>query len=429
MPKNQLLLISYNFTNSAVEFRDKIALDSKPIMELLDKSRETDGLILEMAVLSTCNRTEFYFFTQTENDLLPWLAEQYKLLRNIDLNHREAPLPSVKINYAAVTHLFEVSGGIRSRMLGENQILTQVKSAYKTLLSEKHKNTIMNRLFREAIRAGKSVRANTALCQGSVSVSLAAVQLARKIYSNFENRQIIIIGAGETSELLALHFKELGVKKFIFINRSRERRDKLVEKFGGNGYGLETIPEQLKLADIVVTATNSPDYLITRNMCSKVMKTRPSRNLLIVDISSPRNVDPEIEHEPQVFLYNIDTIKFVIEKNLEKRKLELSPARKIVDKIAAEYWAWFQTLEVLPTISRLHTYFNSVRNQEVSKYKNKTDKKEFARLDELSKSLVRKLLHFPINDLRSSNENGSQNLSKINALWELFRLSELDEKK
>jgi len=427
MSKNSLVLISYNFNNSPVEFRDKITLVDQSILQFINKSRENTGFIQEMAVLSTCNRTEFYFLTNEESSLFPWLAEQYKILRNIDLNHPDAPEPTVKIDFAAVTHLSEVSGGIKSQMLGENQILTQVKSAYNILLSEKHKNTIMNRLFREAIRAGKSVRANTALCKGSVSVSLAAVELARKIYSNFTDRNIVLIGAGETSELVAIHFQEMGAKNFTIINRGQERRDKFAEKFNAEAFALDSIEQKIKEADIIVTATNSPDYLITLDMCAKAMQTRSGRNLLIVDISSPRNVDPRIEKLSHVFLYNIDTIKFVIEGNLEKRRLELPVAKKIVEEIVEEYWSWFQTLEVVPTISKLHTYFNSVRNQEVVKYINKTDEKEYARLNELSTSLVRKLLHYPINELRLKNANGSHDMNKINALWELFHLSDLDE--
>ncbi len=427
MQNQQLILVSYSHKNTSVVFRDQIFLDNKDILKFIESANSNAEFIHEIAAISTCNRTEFCFLTSDPSSTLPWLEEQYRELKNIKISSPEFPQPAIMQNELAVSHLLEVSGGIQSMLLGENQILSQVKSAYELLLSSGQQFPVMNRLFQEAIRAGKAIRTHTSLCQGSVSISLATVELTRKIFSSFTNRHAVLIGAGETSELVALHFREMGVNRFSIVNRGIERREALASKYKAAAYPLEDIPTCLVKADVVVTATHSPSYLITAEICREAMNQRKSRPLLIVDISTPRNVEPAVAEIPQIFLYDIDNIKFVIAENLEKRKKEIPAAKKIVKEICNDFWDWYKTLEIVPTISKLHTYFNSVRDQEVRKYVHKTDEKEYERLEALSKSIVQRLLHYPIADLRQQGNSGKYDLTKINALWNLFRLGELED--
>lgn len=427
MPDQQIALISYNHQNAPVEFRDQLALDKDAILRFIEAGSKGAEFIHELAAISTCNRTEFYFLTSDPQQLWSWLSDQFYTIKQIRIDQDGAPQPLLLRNGEAVAHLLEVAGGLQSMLLGENQILSQVRDSYEHLLSSGNQFPVMNRLFQAAIHAGKLIRTNTKLCQGSVSISLAAVELARKIYSNFGSRRIVLIGAGETAELVALHFQELGVTQFTVVNRGLQRRKALAQKYTAKALPLKAIPEALAEADVVVAATQSPQHLITYEVCARIMADRKASSLLIVDISTPRNVDPEIARIPQVFLYDIDDIKYVIADNLEKRKKEIPPAKRIVREIRNDFTTWFKTLEVVPTISRLNAYFNSIRTQELGKYVHKTSPKEYERMEEMSKSIVRKLLHYPIVELREQGNSGRNDLAKINALWELFRLGELED--
>lgn len=422
-----IVLISYSHKNADIAFRDQIALNSDEIIHFIEVAMIDTKIMKEIAVISTCNRTEFYFVTQAPTQLFPWLVEKYTTIRGVDIN-RDAPTPLTQYDRDAVMHLMAVAGGLESMMLGENQILIQVKSSYKLNLSSSYKFPILNRLFQDAIRAGKSIRTKTALCQGAVSISMAAVELARKIYSSFSKRNVLIIGAGETAELVALHFHRLGVNHFIIANRDKKRRENLASKYDAQPISLERIPDALQEADIVVTATKSPTYLITNDIIATVLKSRNQRSILIIDISSPRNVEPEIADIPEVFLYNISDLRQVVIESLEKRNKEIPAAEAIVKEVAEEFMDWYRALEVVPTISKLAGYFDHIRTQELGKYIHKASEKEYQHLDELSRSIVRKLLHYPISELRKQNHKGDLSVTKIDALWDLFHLREFDKK-
>lgn len=426
MTELQLALLSFSHKNAPIDFRDRIALGNEASLHFLTQARETD-FIRESAILSTCNRTEFYFLTRDPDRLFPWIVQSYREYRDLDISGSEAPPPAVFAHAAAARHLMEVAGGLESMLLGENQILSQVKSAYELMLSSGYPAPVLGHLFQDAIRAGKAIRNRTGLCRGSVSVSLAAVELARKIYSNFSGRTVALVGAGETSDLVAAHFQELGVSRFTILNRGVQRRQALAHKYSAAAYGLDQISRILVTADIIVTATRSPWHLIGADQCRTAVKQRQGRSLLLIDISTPRNVAPDVAGIDQVFLYDIDDIQYVIADHLEKRRQEIPAAQAIVRQIQEEFLDWYRTLEVVPTISRLNTYFNSVRERELARYVHKTSPQEYAALEEMSRRLVRRLLHYPIVELRQRLGSENHNLGHIDALWELFHLRESGE--
>lgn len=382
--------------------------------------------IRELATLSTCNRSEVYGVVTEPSKFFNWVASRYKEIKNVDIKI-EAPDPTILPNREAVQHLLSVAGGLKSMMLGENQILIQVKDSYQLLLSCSYQTPILNRLFQDAIRAGKSIRTKTALCEGAVSISLAAADLARKVYSNFSKLTVLVIGAGETAELVSLHFNELGVNQFIIANRGKKRRESLASKYGALAIPLEKIPHALREADIVVTATKSTTYLVTSDIMIPALKDRDYRSILVIDISTPRNVDPEIGSLSEVFLSNIDDLKQVVAKNLDMRKKEIPAAQAIVKEITNEFLEWYKKLEVVPTISRLAGYFEHIRDQELKKYIHKASEKEYKHLEEISRSIIRKLLHYPISELRKQNSKGNLHITKIDVLWDLFHLREFEE--
>lgn len=423
-----LIAISYNHNNTDIELRDKLAIDDADAKSIIVEGMKTSGYINEIAILSTCNRTEVYAVHTNKHEFHKWYNKQIYNIKGISLNKRKAD-PTILYDKDVVKHLLSVAGGLKSMMLGENQILNQVKDSHDILLSLDYKFPILNRLFQEAVRSGKSIRTNTLLCKGAVSVSLAVTELSQKIFSNFTNIKVLLVGAGETAELTAQHFQEIGVVDFVVANRGEKRRLELAEKIQGKGVSLDKIEQELEKASIVVTATKSQKYLINFEMVEKVIKARNRANILLVDVSSPRNIDPSLSRISEVFLYNINDLRKVIEENLKKREKEVPSAEKIVAKIAREFSEWYKTLEIVPTISNLAAYFNQIRDQELQKYKYKTNDKEFSFLADLSKSIIRKLLHYPITELRKQNNSGSLDVSKIDALWDLYHLHEFKKGK
>jgi len=428
MQNNQIVHIGYSHKNASVAVRDAVSLSPDVALAFIEAGvNNPASAILEMAVITTCNRTEFYFVSNRPEILKDWLFSEYQLRHHLDLSQTDA-VPLILFNEDAVDHLFAVAGGLESMVLGENQILSQVKSSYDLILSSGYQFPLLNRLFQEAIRAGKSVRTNTALCQGAVSISLAAVELARKIYSSFEKRKILLVGAGETNELVAIHFKAIGATQFIIANRGVEKRQKLAEKYAAKAISLDHLEDALLEADVVIVATGSQHYLIDFALMQRVIKLRNHRSLLMVDISSPRNVDPAVSKLDEIFLYDIDHLKNVIAENLEKRRGEIPHAKELIATVNKDYSTWLKSLDVVPTISKLAGYFNQIRQQELEKFVNKTEDREFEHLEQLSKSIVKKLLHYPILNLREMANGQKLDMSKINTIWEIFRLFELEER-
>jgi glutamyl-tRNA reductase len=289
------------------------------------------------------------------------------------------------------------------------------------------KTPSLNQLFRDAVSCGKAVRTDTDLCRGAVSISLAAVELAKRIYSSFQKQKILLVGAGESAELTAKHFQENGATQFIIVNRSEERGKRLAEKFSAEYAKLSEIPELLKQVDIVVAATHSKEYLITINQVNQALNARQYKNLLMIDISTPRNIDTEIHKIQEVFLYDIDHLEDVISENLIKRKDEIPSAERIIKEHSRKFISWFKSLEVKPTISLLTQYYEKIRLEELHRYEHKVSEDEKNAMSKLSKGLVRKLLHYPITHLKGLADGQELDPQTIDTIWRLYRLEEMKD--
>jgi len=423
MQNSQLVLIAYHHKNAPVEHRDLVALSHDQILLFIQLGKQSSVGISEMAIISTCNRTEFYIISSEPALVKEWVLTQYEQQLSVkpEGGWRE---PEILFNDQAITHLFGVAGGLESMMLGENQVLSQVKASHNLILSTGYKFPRLNHLFQDAIRTGKAIRSKTGLSTGAVSISLAAVDLASKIYSNFEKHPILLIGAGETNQLVANHFQERGASKFIVVNRGQHNRELLAEKLNGKAYGLDELDQAITEADIIVTATNAKQYLILKEKLKTILHRRRRGALLLVDISSPRNIDPQVSDLPDVFLYHIDHLKEVVHENLERRRSEIPAAELIVEEIKQEYLSWLKSLDVVPTISQLSKYFHQVRKQELEKFAKGTEAEEYERLQELSNGIVKKLLHYPILSLREMAKSEQIDPGRINAIWELFKMNQ-----
>ncbi len=423
----QLVALGWCHENAPVELRDRLSLDPVHINAFILKAMENDS-INELGILSTCNRTEFYFITNAPQNIQSWVNQSYRDICRVQMTDAD-PAPYIYYNRQGVRHLFAVSAGMKSMMLGENQILHQVKTSYEILNSSGQKAPVLSHLFRDAIRAGKAVRTNTDLCRGAVSISFAAAELSHKIFSDISQHHILLIGAGKTSELVAKHFREIGAVQFTIANRGEKRRNELAEKVDGTPVPLEEVPNILGKMDVVVAATDSQEHLIRLDMVKKAMRQRNDRPVLMIDISTPRNIDPAIHNVEEIFLFDIDHLQDVIADNLEKRKKELPSAQKVVDEISDEFMEWYKGLKVTPTISRLAQYFESIRAQELDKFKYRVDDKHLEYLDQLSRGLIRKLLHYPITHLKEMSNGQQLDPSIINTIWKLYKLDQLEIRK
>ena len=421
----QLIVIGWSHKNAPVEFRDKLFLSKDEIQGLVKEAVQKD-FIQEVTILSTCNRTEFYFVSANTSPLINWVKEWYNdnLKRDIDFAKCE---PYTHQGNETIKQLFRVASGMESMMLGENQILSQVKTAHEHLLMSSGKTPSLNQLFRDAVSCGKAVRTDTDLCRGAVSISLAAVELAKRIYSSFQKQKILLVGAGESAELTAKHFQENGATQFIIVNRSEERGKRLAEKFSAEYAELSEIPELLKQVDIVVAATHSKEYLITINQVNQALNARQYKNLLMIDISTPRNIDTEIHKIQEVFLYDIDHLEDVISENLGKRKGEIPSAEQIIQEHSKKFISWFKSLEVKPTISLLTQYYEKIRLEELHRYEHKVSEDEKNAMSKLSKGLVRKLLHYPITHLKGLADGQELDPQTIDTIWRLYRLEEMKD--
>ena len=421
----QLIVIGWSHKNAPVEFRDKLFLSKDEIQGLVKEAVQKD-FIQEVTILSTCNRTEFYFVSANTSPLTSWVKDWYNdnLKRDIDFLQCE---PYTHQGNETIKQLFRVASGMESMMLGENQILSQVKTAHEHLLMSSGKTPSLNQLFRDAVSCGKAVRTDTDLCRGAVSISLAAVELAKRIYSSFQKQKILLVGAGESAELTAKHFQENGATQFIIVNRSEERGKRLAEKFSAEYAKLSEIPELLKQVDIVVAATHSKEYLITINQVNQALNARQYKNLLMIDISTPRNIDTEIHKIQEVFLYDIDHLEDVISENLIKRKDEIPSAERIIKEHSRKFISWFKSLEVKPTISLLTQYYEKIRLEELHRYEHKVSEDEKNAMSKLSKGLVRKLLHYPITHLKGLADGQELDPQTIDTIWRLYRLEEMKD--
>jgi len=421
----QLIVIGWSHKNAPVKFRDKLFLSKDEIQCLVKEAVQPD-FIQELTILSTCNRTEFYFISSDTGSLINWMKDKYNsiLKRNIDFADGE---PYTQQGSETIKHLFRVASGMESMMLGENQILSQVKTAHEHLLMSSGKTPLLNQLFRDAVSCGKAVRTDTDLCRGAVSISLAAVELAKRIYSSFQKQKILLVGAGESAELTAKHFQENGAAQFVIVNRSEERGKRLAEKFSAEYAELSEIPELLKQVDIVVAATHSKEYLITINQVNQALSARQYKNLLMIDISTPRNIDTDIHKIQEVFLYDIDHLENVISENLEKRKGEIPTAELIIQEHSKKFMSWFKSLKVKPTISLLTQYYEKIRTEELQRYEHKASADEKDAMAKLSKGLVRKLLHYPITHLKGLADGQELDPQTIDTIWRLYRLEEMKD--
>jgi glutamyl-tRNA reductase len=379
--------------------------------------------IHEAVALSTCNRTELYL--TVGDDVEAETTALGDLARQADIRPTElvAHLYSLR-NKDAARHLFRVTAGLDAMVVGETEIQGQVKRAYELALVEGTTSAVMNRLFREALAAGKRIRTETSIGSGHVSVSSVAVQLARETLGDLAGRHVVIVGAGETGELTAQALVEAGVDSVFVANRHYDRAIGLAQRFGGKAVRFDDRPAELVRADIVVSSTGSPHHIVEREELEAVVESRRARPLLLIDIAVPRDIDPNVAGLEGVVLRDIDDLQRVVERNLSGRAAEAQRAEALIDHELERFTRWLETLEVVPTIAALRARGEAIARQVLAENRGRWEALSEAdqeRLELLAATIAKRVFQQPILRLKA---HGDEHVAYayIQALRELFGL-------
>jgi len=376
-------------------------------------------------IVSTCNRVEVYAATRETEKAILDLKEFLSQYHGIPLKEFEKRLYAY-VGEEAVRHIFRVASSLDSMVLGEPQILGQIKDAYDLSQQVKTSGLILHRLLHRAFHVAKRVRTETKIIIGAISVSSVAVALAEKIFGILEKKTVLLIGAGEMCELAARHLVSVGVDKILVTNRTAERAASLAQEFRGEAIPFEDMAQGLKRADIVISATNSPQYLIRHEQITKVIKDRRQKPIFFIDIADPRDIEPKVGDIENVYLYNIDDLQKVANENMKDREIEAHKAEAIVQNEVAKFVNWYRSLDVTPTIVALRKKFEEIRKKELEKTLSlhpNLSEKEKQSLEALTSAIINKILHAPITLLKQSNEEAMADLY-LDALHALFGLPE-----
>jgi glutamyl-tRNA reductase len=419
---SELLALGISHKTAPVELRERVALPEGRAAGVLRELVSTEQ-VHEAVALSTCNRTELYLVVgddvEAETTALGILARESDIRPTELVSH----LYSLR-NMDAARHLFRVTAGLDAMVLGEAEIQGQVKRAYELALVENTTSAFMNRLFREALAAGKRVRTETNVGSGSVSVSSVAVQLAQETLGDLSGRRALVIGAGETGELTARELSERGVQSVFVANRHYDRAIGLAQRFGGEAIRFDMLPTELEKADIVLSSTASPHHIVEREELASVIGARAGRPLLLIDIAVPRDIDPAVAELEGVFLKDIDDLQRVVERRLSGREAEARRAEALLDHELDRFRRWLGTLDVVPTIAALHERGDAVVRQVLAENHPRWEslgEADRQRLELVATTIVKRLLHEPTLRLKARGDD-RRTYAYVQALRELFGL-------
>ena len=413
-----LLAIGLNHRTAPVDVRERVAFAPDRLDTALKDLLDCGGA-REAAILSTCNRTELYCGLKEADDrrVVEWLGD-YHTVRATDLQ----PYLYRHTEQRAVRHILRVAAGLDSMVLGEPQILGQVKAAYQTANSAGTLGALLERLFQHTFAVAKQVRTDTRIGASPVSVAFAAVGLAKQIFADLPKRTALLIGAGDTTELVARHLHENGVGRLIVANRTLERAHALAASLAGYAIALDEIPAHLGEADIVIAATASPGFMLTVAQVRACLKQRRRRPMLAVDLAVPRDIEPAVADLEDVYLYTVDDLKGIIQENLRSRQAAAAQAEDIIDSQVEHFMAWMRARDSVASIHALRQRAEAVRDEAVARALRQIDrgKNPADVLRVLAGTLTNKLIHPPCAGLREAALQGDSEM--LNAIKSLYRL-------
>ena len=405
-----LLLVGISHRTAPVELRERVDFQARGLEHTLRAlaARAPTGASGEIAVLSTCNRAELYIACEDVAAARSDLVSFVSVFHGVDLAAIEPHVYEVA-DLEAARHLFRVAAGLDSLVVGEPQVLGQVKEAHSAARHAATAGPLLNRLFHASFAVGKRVRSETALGAGAVSVSYAAVALARKIFGNLDGRSVAVVGAGEMGKLTAQHMKSHGVRHVTIVSRTMAHAARTADAIGGaTAAPWDEMDAALEGADIVITATGAAAPILTKARVEAIMRPRRNRPLFIIDIAVPRDVEAATGEIEQVFLYNIDDLQATVRENLARRASEVARAEAIVDEELEKFGSWLRSRGVIPTVVALRQSFEAIRRAELDRLDFKlaalppeARDEARARVDEITHLIVEKLLLTPTSQLKS----------------------------
>ena len=420
----ELFVIGLNHKTAPIEVRERLAFQEGQMAEALSQAKAIASL-KEGIILSTCNRVEIYGAAREPEKAVIDLKNFLSQFHGLSLNEFEKSL-YLFIGSEAVKHIFRVASSLDSMVVGEPQILGQIKSSYNMAAESKASGLILHRLMHRAFHVAKRVRTETKIGNRGVSVSHVAVELAKKIFGNLGEKTVLLIGAGEMCELAARHLVSGGVENVLVTNRTFERAVIMAQEFRGEAIPLEEIGQGLKRADIVISSTGSRQYLLRHDQIAKIMRERKQKPIFFIDIAVPRDIDPSVNDVENVYLYDLDDLQEVVNANIQGREKEAQKAEDIVQAEVTQFVDWYRSLNVTPTITALRNKFEEIRRKELGKtlslHPNLTDKEKES-LQALTSAIINKILHGPLTLLKRSHEEAMTDLY-LDALCTLFRLQE-----
>ncbi len=420
-----IIVVGLSHKSAPIEVREKLNFPESTLPDALRKLMTYDG-VKESMIVSTCNRVEIYASVRESasgvDQIKQFISDYHGL-------SREALETSLYVypDAQGVRHTFRVASSLDSMVLGEAQILGQMKDSFDIALKTKTTSTIMNKLMKKAISVAKRVRTETRLAEGAVSISSAAVELAKKIFGTLDGKHVMLLGAGEMAELAAQHLLGNGVKNIMVANRTFERAEELAKEFKGDAIRFEHFPDALVMVDILICATGAPHYVVGRDMVQKVLKERRNKPIFMIDISNPRNIDPEVDKVDNVYLYDIDDLQSKVDVNAEGRAREAGKAEEIVAQEVETYLQWERALDAVPTIVDLREKVEDIRKKELDKALgslNGISEDQKRTVDIMSQAIVNKLLHAPLVVLKqaaSSHDGGDTTIALARRLFNLDR--------
>jgi glutamyl-tRNA reductase len=417
---SELLSLGVSHKTAPVAVRERVALGERATERLLRDLVARDE-IHEAVAISTCNRTELYLVARD-----PVVAE-IELLSRLAVHAGIQPTELASVIYSsrncdAARQLYRVTSGLDSMIVGEAEVQGQVKRAYELALGAGTTGPLTNRLFRAALQAGKRVRSETAIGRERTSVATVAVDLARSAVGDLARRSVVVIGAGETSELTARALSEQGVRTIFIANRHADRARSLAERFGGTVLSLDHLPGQLETADIVVASTSSPHPIVTADALAEVIRARAGRPLVFIDLAVPRDIDPECAELPGVSVYDMDDLQAVVARNLEVRAEEALLAERVVEDEIQRFAKWLGQLDVVPTVAALRRHGEEVVEGLLAENANRWEslsEKDRERVESLARAVAQRLLHEPTLRMKAAGGHG-----RLQLIRELFGLDE-----
>jgi glutamyl-tRNA reductase len=415
-----LIVVGMNHRTAPVSVRERVAFTEDEVRHLLGRTRD-ERTLSEALVLSTCNRTEVYGLSSDNGAAELYIRKMIAAEKDVDL----ASHPGYAYTLArdeSVRHLLRVAAGLDSLVLGESQILGQVKRAYELSLETNACGLVMNRMLQSAISVGKRVRNETAIGAGAVSVASAASELAGKIFENLADRSVLLIGVGEMGTLTARHMIDKGVSRLTIANRTFHKAERLAAELSGHPMPLERLEDALNRADIVISSTGATSPIVEKELMSLVMSRRGGRPIYVIDIAVPRDFEPAIEELDGVFLHDIDDMNALVDRNLGERRTEIPKAEAIVEHELEVFATWKRSLAATPLIKALREHIEAVRSQELARHGKRFCDQDREELDKLTDSLVNKILHPVMSQVRDWSDSGDLGALRIDTIYEAFAL-------